>query len=83
MRSDNYNPNEANSGSQAKRILAYMQEGHRITPIEALKLFGCFRLGARIADLKEGGHDIKSEFVKTDNGKHVKAYWLEMEAAQA
>lgn len=81
MRSDNYNPNEANSGSQAKRILAYMQEGHHITPIDALKLFGCFRLGARIADLREGGHAIKSEFVKTDSGKHVKSYWIEMAEA--
>ena len=74
---DNYNPNESHTGSQAKRILAYMQEGHRITPIEALKLFNCFRLGARIADLKEGGHEIKSEFVKTESGKRVKSYWIE------
>jgi len=74
---DNVNVNEQSSQSQNKRILAYMQEGHRITPIEALKLFGSFRLGARIADLKEGGHDIKSEFVKTESGKRVKSYWIE------
>ena len=73
---DNTNLNEAQAGSQAKRILAYMQEGHRITPIEALNLFGCFRLGARIADLKDGGHQIESEFVKTESGKHVKSYWI-------
>lgn len=79
---DNYNPNEAHSGSQAKRILAYMQEGNRITPIEALNLFGCFRLGARIADLKDGGHDIKSAFVKTPTGKHVKQYWMEEASAR-
>ena len=53
-----------------------MQDGHRITPIEALDLFGCFRLGARIADLKEAGHEIKSEFVRTASGKHVKSYWI-------
>ena len=55
---DNYNPNEQSSASQAKRILAYMKAGNRITPIEALNLFGCFRLGARIADLKDGGRFI-------------------------
>ena len=74
---DNVNLNEEKSASQAKRILAYMQEGHRITPIDALNLFKCFRLGARIADLKADGHEIKSEFVKTDTGKHVKSYWIE------
>ena len=81
MRSDNYNPNEAQFGSQAKRILDYMLEGHRITPIEALEKFGSFRLGARIADLRADGHDIKSEFVKTDTGKHVKSYWIELAKA--
>ncbi len=73
----NINPNEATSASQKSRILAYMKAGHRITPLEALNLFGCFRLGARIADLKEEGHDIKSEFVKIPNNKkQVKCYWL-------
>ena len=73
---DNINPNETSSQTQAKKIRAYMQEGKRITGIEALNLFGCFRLPARIADLKDDGHDIKSEFVTTPSGKHVKAYWI-------
>lgn len=73
---DNINPNEKSSESQAKRILAYMQEGHHITPIDALNLFGSFRLGARIADLRADGHDIKSEFVLTPSGKRVKSYWI-------
>lgn len=30
---DNYNPNEVQSTSQAKKILAYMQEGNRITDL--------------------------------------------------
>ena len=73
---DNYNPNGASSLSQAKKILAYMQAGNRITPIDALNLYGCFRLGARIADLRADGHEIKSEFVTTPTGKRVKAYWI-------
>ena len=73
---DNINPNETSSQTQAKKILAYMQEGKRITGIEALNLFGCFRLPARIADLKDDGHEIKSEFVTTPTGKRVKAYWI-------
>lgn len=72
----NCNPNEESSLSQAKRILAYMKAGNRITPIDALNLYGCFRLGARIADLRADGHEIKSEFVTTPNGKRVKSYWI-------
>ena len=44
--------------TQANAILAYMQAGNGITPIEALDLCGCFRLSARIADLKHRGYDI-------------------------
>jgi hypothetical protein len=74
---DNVNENEVQCTSQAKKILAYMQAGNRITPIDALERFGSFRLGARIADLRADGHEIKSEFVKTATGKRVKAYWIQ------
>lgn len=73
---ENINPNEQSSASQAQMILSYMLQGNRITPIEALDLFKCFRLGARIADLKDRGYDIKSEFVTTPSGKRVKQYWI-------
>lgn len=74
---DNFNPNEQSSASQAKRILAYMQAGNRITPYDALVRFGSLRLGARIADLRAEGHEIKSEFVTTPTGKRVKSYWIQ------
>ena len=72
----NINENHSSSQSQASKILDYMLRGHRITPIRALEKFACFRLGARIADLKKKGWPIQSEFVTTPNGKRVKAYWI-------
>ena len=62
--------------SQSNAILAYMQKGSPITGIEALDLFGCFRLPARIADLKKVGHIITSKMVKLTNGKRVAQYTL-------
>lgn len=73
---DNVNLNDTSSASQAKMILAYMQEGNRITGIDALVRFKCFRLPARIADLRADGHIIQSEFVTTESGKRVKSYWI-------
>lgn len=64
--------------SQAKRILEYLKAGNGITPIDALDLFGCFRLGARIADLKKMGYDIVTERVKVEGGKYVARYHLAM-----
>jgi len=48
------------SYSQNSRILSYLQRGKSLTPLDALNKFGCFRLGARIYDLKEQGHTILS-----------------------
>lgn len=53
-----------------------MLSGKAITPIEALDLFGCFRLGARIADIKAKGYLVYSEFVTGENGKKFKKYYL-------
>ena len=72
----NINPNQASSASQKARILAYMQAGNRITPLEALTMFGTLRLGARIADIKDDGIDVKSQFVTTSTNKRVKQYYL-------
>ena len=59
---------------QTTKILAYMQGGGSLTQFEALNLFGCMRLGARIWDLRHDGHRIISELVHTANrhGEPVK-----------
>ena len=44
--------------SQDKLIINYLKSGESLTPLDALKMFNCFRLGARIFDLKKNGHDI-------------------------
>ena len=53
-----------------------MLEGNEITPMDALNKFGCFRLGARIADLKKEGYDIKTRIAK--GGKNYAIYKLEV-----
>lgn len=44
--------------TQCDMILRYMKEEGSITPIDALREFGCMRLGARIYDLKRKGETI-------------------------
>ena len=76
-RGPNINENPVSSASQKARILAYMMEGNSITPLEALERFQSFRLGARIADLKEDGWPIESKWVITNTGKRVKSYFVD------
>lgn len=61
--------------SQESRIIDYLATGKALTPIMALRRFGCFRLGARIYDLKRDGHRIDSRRV-TRNGKTFAEYRL-------
>ena len=61
--------------SQAQAILEYLKQGNSISPLEALHKFGCFRLGARIWDLKQAGYNIQEEDVKL-NGKRFAKYTM-------
>ena len=44
--------------SQNAEILRYLKAGKSITPLEALHKWGCFRLGARIWELRQDGYSI-------------------------
>lgn len=62
--------------SQKEQIKKYLIAGNEITPIEALNRFGCFRLGARIYDLKREGMDIKTAMIYNGTKKYA-CYFLE------
>lgn len=57
--------------SQAQAILTHLQSAP-ITPLEALNRYGCFRLGARIYDLRQQGHSIKSETIECEGKKFAR-----------
>ena len=59
--------------SQSYQIREYLLQGNTITALEALKLFGCFRLSGRIYDLRKEGINISSTIIKI-NGKRVAEY---------
>lgn len=59
--------------TQTELIKKHLEDGRTITPIEALSLYGCFRLGARIYNLKQQGVKIESKTI-TKNGKHFAQY---------
>lgn len=61
--------------TQKQAILTHLQTVGAITPLEGLQRYGCFRLGARIADLKADGVAIKTQMVK-ENGKRFARYEL-------
>lgn len=62
--------------SQAKRLLKYLQDGHRITIMESYELFGITSLHRRLSDIREMGYEIEDEWLELPSGKQVKQYRL-------
>jgi hypothetical protein len=62
--------------TQTAQILAYLKTGKPITPLDALTRFGCFRLGARIYDLRAEGYTIDKTTVETPGGSRIASYRL-------
>jgi hypothetical protein len=60
--------------TQNAQILNHLKR-KPITPIEALQKFGCFRLGARVWELRQQGHPITKRTVER-NGKRFAEYKL-------
>lgn len=62
--------------SQNALIKGWLLNGHSITQLDALNMFGCFRLSARIANLREEGFAVVTDMV-TINDKRVARYYLQ------
>ena len=62
--------------SQIKKIRHYLESGGRLTPIDALNMFNCFRLAAVVFNLREDGLPVKTKTIK-DGQKSYAEYYLE------
>lgn len=60
--------------TQKKAIGAALKKGRRLTPLDALNEFGCFRLAARISELRADGMSIQTRLINV-NGKTVAQYY--------
>ena len=63
------------TATQNDKILEALKNGYALTPLDALRRFSCFRLGARIFDLKHMGHKIEKRMVKRQ-GAYIAEYRL-------
>jgi len=60
--------------TQVKNIIKHM-ERDSINPLQALRLYGCFRLASRIVDIKALGYNVLKEMT-TKNKKRFATYSL-------
>ena len=59
------------------QLLAYLQRSKRgITGLEALRIFGLYRLSSSIHELRSEGHDIKTDMMTREDGTTYARYYL-------
>jgi hypothetical protein len=73
---------ETTTQTQRSVILADLQKGNELTPKEALKWFDCFRLAARINELRKEGWPIITERRDIGDGRHVAVYSMTTDRTQ-
>ncbi len=66
--------------SQNDSVLMWLQRGKTLTALEALDKFGCFRLAARVHDLRMSGHNIVANDYVLPNGKRVARYSMKAQS---
>ena len=57
-------------------VLDYLERYKHLTPLQALKGGGSMRLAARIGELRNQGHNIRTEMA-VERGRRFARYWLE------
>jgi hypothetical protein len=63
------------SQTQNQAILAHLEHGGTLTPLEALNLCGSLRLSGRVLELRQAGWAIVTDMVKVGD-KRVARYRL-------
>ena len=61
------------AASQSNLILRALRQGEEVTALDALGRWGCFRLAARVQELRLAGHPILTE-TRLVNGKRIARY---------
>lgn len=59
--------------SQLNQIRARLDKGQSITAMGALAAFGCFRLAARIKELRDQGYPVNTQIIEV-SGKKIAMY---------
>jgi len=60
--------------TQNEALLNHLMTGRSITPLEALGLYGVFRLAARVFELKDMGVNVQKVTKVDINGKQYAEY---------
>lgn len=65
--------------TQKNKILGYMEQFGKITPIEAFTELGCTKLSTRISELRRCGYNIIGEWTEGNDTRYMTYHIEEVE----
>jgi hypothetical protein len=72
----NNNLNSKQSESQKEAILKHLLKGRPLTGLQALSICGSMKASTRISELRRMNWPIQDAWVRIENGKRIKKYFL-------
>lgn len=60
--------------TQKREVLQHLRRTGTLTPLEAIGVYGIFRLAARINDLRGDGYSINTEIRRDTKGRSYASY---------
>ena len=62
--------------SQTRQILDYFSEGGKLSGLDALSMFGAYRLSSIIFNLRKAGYNIKKHMRESESGATYAVYYM-------
>jgi hypothetical protein len=57
--------------TQNEQILTFLKKGKKLTPLQALDKFQCFRVASRVNELRDQGYNIKTEMISRGKKRYA------------
>lgn len=61
---------------QAQRVLKHLKKHKTITPLEAIGVYGIYRLGARVYELRQAGIKVLTKYMRDEMKRPYARYSL-------
>lgn len=62
--------------TQTARVLEYLSDGGELSGLDALDLFGSYRLSSIIHNLRKAGYNIKTRTMESEHGARYAVYYM-------
>ena len=69
--------------TQTRQVLEYLSKGGELSGLDALSMFGAYRLSSIIYNLRKTGHNIKTRMKERETGAAYAVYYMSFDKTES